>query len=236
MVTGNVIPVYMVVCVGFRPPNRRRAPGPFRRSTPAVRHWPTASRTADDQPAKEVLIMRKLLALALGIGAAVVGIAVTMRYTRFGSGFVNDVVNPYLVRRGFSGSGPSELGTLEHVGRRTGIRRLTPLHPVRTENGFRFVVPLGERSEWVRNVVAAGHCRMQLRDVVYELDEPVVLAASELPDIAPPVAWALDRIGAEYLLLRTFAEAPGALEPVDVDQATVEPAAADAEAAETAAI
>jgi hypothetical protein len=62
---------------------------------------------------------------------------------------------------------------------------------------------------------------MQLHDVVYELDEPVLLAASELPDIAPPVAWVLDRIGAEYLLLRTFAEAPGQLPPVD--EAVVEP-------------
>lgn len=168
--------------------------------------------------------MRKLLALALGIGAVIVGVAATARYTRFGSGFVNRVVNPYLVRRGLSGSGPSELGTLEHVGRRSGVRRLTPLHPVRTENGFRFVVPLGERSEWVQNVVAAGHCRMQLHDIVYELDEPVLLAASELPDIAPPLAWALDRMGAEYLLLRTFAEAPGQLAPVAGDEAAVEPA------------
>jgi deazaflavin-dependent oxidoreductase (nitroreductase family) len=171
---------------------------------------------------KEVLMMRKLLALAVGIGAVLVGVAAMVRYTRFGSGYVNEVVNPYLVRRGLSGSGPSEIGTLEHVGRRSGTRRLTPLHPVRTENGFRFVVPLGERSEWVQNVVAAGHCRMQLHDVVYELDEPVVLAASELPDIAPPVAWVLDRIGAEYLLLRTFADAPGQLAPGAEDETAVD--------------
>lgn len=180
--------------------------------------------------------MRKLILLALAVGAAVVGAAATVRFTRFGSGFFNDVVNPYLVRRGFSGSGPSELGTLEHVGRRTGIRRLTPLHPVRTENGFRIVVPLGERSEWVHNVVAAGHCRMQLHDVVYELDEPVLLAASELPDIAPPVAWALDKIGVEYLLLRTFAEAPGQLLPVAEDETPpTEPGPSAPEPVETAA-
>jgi hypothetical protein len=180
--------------------------------------------------------MRKLLALALGIGAAIVGVAATVRYTRFGSGFANDVVNPYLVRRGISGSGPSELGTLEHVGRRTGIRRLTPLHPVRTETGFRIAVPLGERSEWAQNVVAAGHCRMQLHDVVYELDQPVVLAASELPDIAPPAAWVLDWIGAEYLLLRRFAESPGQLAPVEGDESpAIEPGMASPEPVATAA-
>ena len=31
--------------------------------------------------------------------------------------------------------------------------------------------PLGDHSEWARNVLAAGHCRLQLRDVVYELDD-----------------------------------------------------------------
>jgi hypothetical protein len=184
--------------------------------------------------AKEVT-MRKLLALAVATVGAAVGIAALIRYTRIGAGFANDVVNPYLVRRGLSGSGPSEIGTLEHVGRRSGIRRLTPLHPVRTENGFRFVVPLGERSQWVQNVLASGHCRMQLHDVVYELDEPVLLAASELPDIAPPLAWVLDRIGAEYLLLRRFAEAPGQLAAGDEVAVEPGPVAADAEPVEVGA-
>jgi hypothetical protein len=174
--------------------------------------------------------MRKLLVL-LAVTGAIAGLAVAwVRNKRIGSGFANEVVNPLLVRRGFAGSGRSEIGTLEHLGRTSGIRRLTPIHPVPTETGFRIVVPLGEQSQWVRNVLAAGHCRMQLRDVVYELDEPVLLAAGELPDIAPPVAWILDRLGVEYLLVRRFAEAPGRLAPV-ADDAGVEPAPAVEEAA-----
>ncbi len=174
--------------------------------------------------------MRKRLVL-LAVCGAVAALAVAwIRNPRLGSGFANEVVNPLLVRRGLAGSGRSELGTLEHVGRVSGTRRLTPVHPVRTETGFRIVVPLGERSEWVRNVLAAGHCRMQLHDVVYELDEPVLLAASELPDVPAPVAWALDRVGVEYLLLRRFAEAPGRLEPVADDNVS-EPAPAAEEAA-----
>lgn len=158
--------------------------------------------------------MRKLLVIAAGVGAVAALVVAWSRNKRVGSGFANEVVNPLLVRRGFAGSGRSEIGTLEHVGRTSGIRRLTPIHPVPTETGFRIVVPLGEQSQWVRNVLAAGHCRMQLRDVVYELDEPVLLAAGELPEIAPPVAWVLDRLGVEYLLVRRFAEAPGQLEPL----------------------
>ena len=135
-----------------------------------------------------------------------------------GTRFTNEVVNPFLVRRGISGAGRSELGTLEHVGRRTGTRHLTPIHPVPTEDGFKIVVPLGPRSQWVQNVLAAGHCRLQLHDTVYDLDEPVLLAAGEMPDMPGPAARALDRIGVQYLLLRRFAERPGTL-----DAAAAEP-------------
>ena len=157
--------------------------------------------------------MRKLLVVALGITAFVALVAVWMRCTRIGAGFANDVVNPYLVQRGISGSGPSEFGTLEHVGRRTGTRRLTPLHAIPAPEGFRFAVPLGDRSEWARNVLAAGHCRMQLHDVVYELDEPVLLDPTEVPDVAAPVAWIGQRLGWKYLIVHRSGERPGALEP-----------------------
>jgi hypothetical protein len=176
--------------------------------------------------------MRKLFVLSLAIAAVAALVAAAMRYTRLGSGFANEVVNPFLVRRGISGSGRSEIGTLEHVGRTTGIRRLTPLHPIPTETGFRFMVPLGERSEWSKNVLAAGHCRMQLHDVVIELDEPVLLAASEVSEIAAPLAMVLDRLGVEYLFLRRFAEAPGRLPPVDEGVAIEEHGPAGPELAE----
>jgi len=153
-----------------------------------------------------------LIAGALASVAA--GVAVAWRRNpRMGTRFTNEVVNPFLVDRGISGAGRSELGTLEHVGRRTGTRHLTPIHPVSTEYGFRISVPLGPKSEWAQNVVAAGHCRMQLHDTVYELDEPVLLAASELPD-AMPGTWILDRMGVQYLLLRRVAERAGSLEPI----------------------
>jgi hypothetical protein len=159
--------------------------------------------------------VRKLV-LIIGalVAAAAVSVMAWRRNPRMGTRFTNEVVNPLLVRRGVSGAGRSELGTLEHVGRRTGTRHLTPIHPVPTEDGFRIVVPLGPKSQWAQNVLAAGHCRLQLHDTVYELDEPVLLAAGELPDTAMPVARVLDGLGVQYLLLRRFAERPGALDPI----------------------
>jgi hypothetical protein len=157
--------------------------------------------------------MRRPAVLAGATMAALAALVVAWRRNpRMGTTFTNGVVNTYLVQRGLSGSGRSELGTLEHVGRASGIRRLTPIHPVATADGFRIMVPLGTQSEWARNVIGAGHCRMQLHDRVYELDEPVLLAPDELPDIPAPVAAVLDRLGFEYLLLRTFADRPGHLE------------------------
>lgn len=168
--------------------------------------------------------MRKLALIAGGlIVAGAAGLVAWRRNPRIGTRFMNEVLNPLLVARGISGAGRSELGTLEHVGRRTGTRHLTPIHPVATEDGFRIVVPLGPKSEWARNVIAAGHCRMQLHDTVHDLDEPVLLAASEIPEIAVPVAWALDRLGVEYLLLRRFAETPGRLEEMQADEPRTEP-------------
>ena len=75
-------------------------------------------------------------------------------------------------------------------------------------------MPLGDRSEWARNVLAAGHCRMQLHDVVYELDEPVLLDPTEVPDVAAPVAWLGERLGWKDLIVHRFGERPGTLELV----------------------
>ena len=119
---------------------------------------------------------------ALG-GLAGATVIIWRRNPRVGTTFVNSVVNPRLLRRGLAGGGASEIGTLEHVGRRSGVRRLTPVHPEPTPEGFRVVVPLGPDSQWARNVLAAGHCRLQLHDRVYDLDEPTMIPASEAEDL-----------------------------------------------------
>jgi deazaflavin-dependent oxidoreductase (nitroreductase family) len=163
---------------------------------------------------RRVFIVRRLLVPALALAGLAGLVAWWMRYTRIGAGFVNDVVNPYLVRRGLSGTGESELATLEHVGRRSGIRRLTPLHAITIPDGVRFAVPLGDRSEWARNVLAAGRCRMQYRDSVVELDEPRLLAPTEDPAMSTVLGRLAEWLGWRYLVLRRVADEPGHLEPV----------------------
>jgi hypothetical protein len=96
------------------------------------------------------------------------------------------------------------------VGRTTGVVRVTPVHPVPTEDGFRIIVPLGLQSQWAQNVLAAGQCRLQVGDVVHKLDEPVLVAPS-MVDGAPRLAGRLmDWLGFRYLSLHRFAEKPDA--------------------------
>jgi hypothetical protein len=162
--------------------------------------------------------VRKFTVLTtVGVAAAMVAALAVYwrRFPRAGLRWTNDVLNPWLVEHGWSGSGGSEIGTLEHFGRRTGTRHLTPIHAVRTYEGFRIVVPLAERSEWALNVLAAGRCRLQLHDTVYDLDHPVFVQPVDVRDLPATVRWAEARLGFKYLRLHRSAEHPGALEPTE---------------------
>lgn len=163
-------------------------------------------------------MMRKSILAIAGFTAAIgAGLAIYWRwFPRAGLRWTNEEVNPWLVRRGLVGVGRSEIGTLEHVGRRSGTRHLTPVHPVPTPDGFRIVVPLADKSEWAKNVIAAGRCRLQQRDVVYELDEPALIEPRDVEGLARPIRWAEEKLGFLYLRLHTFAQEPGALGPLEV--------------------
>ncbi|HEX5825261.1 MAG TPA: hypothetical protein VFY18_12455, partial [Candidatus Limnocylindrales bacterium] len=84
----------------------------------------------------------------------------------------------------------------------------TPVHPEPTREGFRIVVPLGMQSEWARNVIAAGRCRMQLHDQVFDLDEPAMVDAREAKDLPGPLRRVMAALGFKYLDLRTLATQP----------------------------
>lgn len=165
--------------------------------------------------------MRRIVAIGALVAAAAGAVVYWRRNPRTGTRFVNAVVNPGLLGRGLAGGEKSELGTIEHFGRKSGIRRLTPVHPEPTPDGFRIIVPLGEHSEWARNVLAAGHCRLQLHGNVYELDEPALMPAGQAGALPWIVRFALDGLGFEYLSLHTFAVNPGCLELAEATEPSV---------------
>ena len=57
---------------------------------------------------------------------------------------------------------------------------------MRIDNLFQFIVPLtfGERSDWVRNVLEAGHCSIRFKGVDYLATNPVVLVGPQVQVVA----------------------------------------------------
>jgi deazaflavin-dependent oxidoreductase (nitroreductase family) len=81
---------------------------------------------------------------------------------------------------------------LTHVGRRSGATYRTPLdaHPV--EGGYLFILVYGSRSDWVRNVMAAGSARLRVDGRDVDLASPRLVGRDEafrdLPSAARPPA------------------------------------------------
>jgi deazaflavin-dependent oxidoreductase (nitroreductase family) len=184
-------------------------------------------------------MVRRALSIGGALGLIVVGaVAWWRRHPRVGAGLVNRVVDPWLVRSGVVEGSRGELGLLEHVGRTTGTVRITPIHPVPTADGFRIIAPLGIESQWARNVIAAGHCRLQSGGVVHELDEPRIVMPSEVEGLPRLASRVMDWLGFRYLVLHQFAEHEGSLDQietrVEATQAVATSAPATLEAAPTA--
>jgi deazaflavin-dependent oxidoreductase (nitroreductase family) len=159
--------------------------------------------------------MKRILVGAGALAAAATGgVAWWRRHPRVGARAVNRLINPWLVRQGIADVTNGEIALLEHVGRISGTVRATPVHPVDTDGGVRIIVPLGTASHWARNVVTAGHCRLQRGDVVLELDTPRLVQPTQLDVIPRLPARLMTWLGFRYLLLRRFAEHPGTLETV----------------------
>ena len=164
-----------------------------------------------------------LFAASAAVGGAAAGaVVIWRRNPRIGSTFVNSVVNPRLLQHGLAGGRTSEIGTIEHYGRISGIRYLTPVHPEATSDGFRIMVPLGRQSHWARNVLTAGHCRLQLHDIVFDLDEPAWIPANDVDALPTAIRSGMAALGFEYLTLRTFDSRPGTLDLAAVEAPLVQ--------------
>ena len=71
---------------------------------------------------------------------------------------------------------------------------------------------MGAESQWARNVLAAGTCRLQIGAVVHELDEPRLVSPRRIAGIPSGVGHLMSWLGFRYLTLHRFAARPGTLE------------------------
>lgn len=92
--------------------------------------------------------------------------------------------------RGISGTTHSSWGLLAHVGRSSGRRYQTSLGTAAFGDGFLLPLGYGTRSDWYRNVVAAGQCELTWKGRTYQLSRPELISGPEAQQ-----AWPLrDRI------------------------------------------
>ena len=68
---------------------------------------------------------------------------------------------------------------VHHVGRRSGAHYETPVAIVTTPDGFVIPLPSGERTQWARNVLEAGGCRLQWGGAEYSLVDPTLIHRDE---------------------------------------------------------
>jgi deazaflavin-dependent oxidoreductase (nitroreductase family) len=78
------------------------------------------------------------------------------------------VFNPIEIRRGVR-------PVLVHVGRSSGKTYRTPLDAHPLADGYLFIPMYGPRSDWVRNVLAAGAARLLLSGKEIELESPRIV-------------------------------------------------------------
>ncbi|WP_280342617.1 nitroreductase family deazaflavin-dependent oxidoreductase [Nocardia neocaledoniensis] len=89
------------------------------------------------------------------------------------------VFNPRAVKGG-------KWPVLTHTGRRSGRTYQTPLDAFPVDGGYLFVLVYGARSDWVRNILAAGSARLRVEGAEVELTAPrLVDEAEALAAMAP---------------------------------------------------
>jgi deazaflavin-dependent oxidoreductase (nitroreductase family) len=75
--------------------------------------------------------------------------------------------------------GHGALADLEHVGRRSGTARHTPLRAFRTRDTVVIGLNFGRESDWLKNIEVAGSCRMRVRGQQLELGVPKIVPVKE---------------------------------------------------------
>ncbi|MEX3644320.1 nitroreductase family deazaflavin-dependent oxidoreductase [Mycolicibacterium porcinum] len=78
------------------------------------------------------------------------------------------------------------LGTLEHVGRKSGRQYRTPLLVFETRDGYAILVGYGQQTDWLKNVLAGGPTVLHKRGRAIPLTNPRVVSKAEGAPLVTP--------------------------------------------------
>jgi deazaflavin-dependent oxidoreductase (nitroreductase family) len=107
-----------------------------------------------------------------------------MRVPRAVAQFNRRVTNP--VARSLTPWLPC-LGTLEHVGRKSGRHYRTPLLVFKTQDGFVILIGYGPQTDWLKNVLAGGPTVLHKRGKALALASPRIVSKADAAPLVTPV-------------------------------------------------
>ena len=125
------------------------------------------------------------------VGACVVLMGLLVAGMRWQVGPVVDAVrrmnrsvtNPRVMRT--AGTAATQTSVIEHVGRRSGRSYETPVDIVDTETEMLIALPYGARTDWLRNVLAAGSASVVTGGERLEVGSPTIVATADVVDLIP---------------------------------------------------
>lgn len=87
------------------------------------------------------------------------------------------VMRPLAMRS--AGTEGSNTSIVRHVGRRSGRTYETPVVAVEHQDSFLIALPYGERTDWLKNVLARGSATLVTNGHTYEVGQPEVVPIAE---------------------------------------------------------
>jgi deazaflavin-dependent oxidoreductase (nitroreductase family) len=90
---------------------------------------------------------------------------------------LTQATRPLAMRR--AGTVGSNTSVIRHIGRRTSRIYETPIVAVEHDDAFLIALPYGERTDWLKNVLANGQATILTHGQTYEVDHPQVVPMSE---------------------------------------------------------
>jgi deazaflavin-dependent oxidoreductase (nitroreductase family) len=117
--------------------------------------------------------------------------------------YANKVIAPVLSRMpGFC--------AVQHRGRKSGRAYSTPVKFFRIgDSDYLISLPYGPESDWVRNVVAAGGCRLRVHGRLIDVQNPRVFEDRTAGMVRQPFRFALSHLGVRDFLQLTPVGADG---------------------------
>jgi deazaflavin-dependent oxidoreductase (nitroreductase family) len=110
-----------------------------------------------------------------GLDAGQAGKAGAMTFPRAFARCTHGVVNQMTLHL----AGHAAFADLEHVGRKSGIVRHTPVRAFRSGDTVTIGLNFGRQSDWYQNIKAAGTCRIRMSGGHLTLGAPVLVPAGQ---------------------------------------------------------